>query len=332
MTVPTYAKVAFNTVQGSNIVLNGIGVVYQGYCIIDKGRTGQNVDPWDVLNLMTHVMFFTGSVVKVQFAGDIIESTQGKVINDYKESLRSKNLRKKFNRTLKKAAKNNTCKISENTEVIHYIRNRQQLLSVDQSAAGKVLEKTTRNIVWSVEQGKLRVNGIILLDPIDYVRRLIKLGVFIETNQSNSSNLQNYGQNSTEQLIKMLCDLLAKLYLSDNCPKTMPTVPDFEPLIKEMGLMNVNEDCFKMLFTIAERLIRRSKDMEDFLLTAFTFVWQYCKANLKQWGINSCYRMRSDSGSNILRKIIIAITEAIDMMLNNLFEAFSIYLNTKLRK
>ncbi|XP_077279813.1 uncharacterized protein LOC143907143 isoform X1 [Temnothorax americanus] len=335
MTVNTVARAAFNTVQGGNLFINGVGVLYQSYNMIDKYITDKTVSVGDALNLATHLMFFCGSVVKVQFASDIIESTQGRIMNDYKESLGTKRLRKKYNRALRKAAETNVCKIEENAEVIRYIRNRQELSSNQSLTKGgnRISDKASRNIVWSCEHGRLKVNGILLLDPIVYVTRLIRRGIFIESNQNNSSG-PHADDSIADQLARVLCDLLSKLYVSDDCPKStkLPIVPDFEPLLREMGSMNINEECLKKLFAVAVKLMKRSKDMDDFLFLTFTFVWQYCKANLKQWGMSLTYCTQSISSSKILEKIIIAIFEAIDMLLDNLSNAFMTYMYTSLHR
>ncbi|XP_039308316.1 uncharacterized protein LOC105198409 [Solenopsis invicta] len=333
MTVNTFARGVFNTIQGGNLFFNGVGVLYQGYNMIDKYITEETVSVGDALNLATHLMFFCSSVVKVQFASDIIESTQGRVINDYRENLGSKRLRKKFNRVKNKAAENNVCKISENAEVIRYIRNRQELLSNQSviNSGNRILDNTSRNIAWSCEGGRLIVNGILLLDPIEYVTRLIRLGIFIDDQNNSIGSPRNCANDAVaDQLLKVLCDLLSKFYASDDCPKSMklPIVPDFEPLIREMSSMHINQDCLKMLFKITEKLMKRSRNMDDFLFQTFTFVWQYCKANLKQWGMSYC--TQSVSGSHILQKIIRAVCEAIDMILSNLFHAFAMYIDSNM--
>ncbi|EFN69521.1 hypothetical protein EAG_08812 [Camponotus floridanus] len=338
--IPNFVKVAFNTVQGGNLLLNGAGIVYQSYYIVDKYMTDKSqINSVDVLNFAIHVMFFAGTVVKIQFANDIIENTQGKVINDYKETLRKRNLRKEFNRVARKAAENNTCKISENADVIKYIRHREQM-SVNQPVNQSIvydqkLNQVTSNIIWSFEQGKLKVNGIILLDPIEYVVRFFENSDIFEIHSNNASCFQNNVNDSTANPLKeVFMDLLSKFYMSDACPKSknLPLLPDFEPLLKDMSSMKINQECLIKLFKIVEKLMKRSRDKSDFLLMAFILVWQYCKANLKQWGISSYYRVRSNSGSNILQKIITAVSEAIDMILNNLCNAFAKYIEVNADK
>ncbi|KYN28888.1 PREDICTED: uncharacterized protein LOC108768624 [Trachymyrmex cornetzi] len=332
MTVNTVARVAFNTVQGGSLVLSGIGVIYQGHCMYDKYKKEKTVNVIDALNLATHLMFFYGSVVKIQFASDIIESTQSKIINDYKDDLVTKRLRKKINKVTRKAAENNTCKISENAEVIRYIEHRRDLSTSEFVTNGGKTNSTSHKIEWSINRGGLKVNGITLLDPIEFVTRLIKLGIFIGIDQNDSSGPPNNDNEVIEQLTKVLCDLLSKLYVSDDCPKSkkLPIVPDFEPLIREMSSLQINKNYLEMLFKITVKLIKRSKNMDDFLLLTFTFVWQYCKANLKQWGMT--LSPQSVCSNKILQGIITAISEAIDMVASNLCHAFEKYIASILYK
>jgi len=212
--------------------------------------------------------------------------------------------------------------------VIRYIRNRQELLSNQSVTKGgsQTLDNTSPKIIWSFKDGKLKVNNIVLLDPIEYVIRRVRLGIFMEIDQNKSDSQNSIG----EQLTKVLCDLLSNLYTSDDCPKItkLPIVPDFAPLIRDMSSMNINEDCLRMLFKIAVMLMKRSKDMDEFLLLTFTFVWQYCKANLKQWGLSVCYCVQSVSSRKILQKIIIALFEAINVVLDNLHNAFAMYMDS----
>ncbi|XP_011688281.1 PREDICTED: uncharacterized protein LOC105450233 [Wasmannia auropunctata] len=341
--VNAFTKVAFNTVQGGYLVLNGVGIIHQGYCMYDKYVTEKTVSIVDALNLATHIMFFYGSVVNIQFASDIIKSTKGRVMNDYKNNLNVKRLRKKYNRFVRKAAESNVSKISENAEEIRRIRHRQELLS-DRSVtrgsrildgAGNIVGSTKGSITWSVERGNLKVNGMLLLDPIEHVTRLIQQGIYIGIDQNDSFGTCNYADDSiVDQLTKVLCDLLSKLCVS-NYPeviKPIMSIIDFKPLLREMSSMHITADSLTKLFKIVKKLMKHSTDRDDFLLEIFTLIWQYCKENLKKWGI-SIYT-DSTSGSEILQKIITGIYEAIDidMLFNKLYDAIVMYIKSNMHK
>ncbi|KAL0128851.1 hypothetical protein PUN28_003907 [Cardiocondyla obscurior] len=334
MTINTVTRVAFNTVQGGNIIINGFGVIYQGYNIYNKYMSNEEITIGEALNFATHLMFFCGSVIKVQFASDIIENSQGKVMRDYKESLSSKRLRKNYNRAMRKAANNsnnNGCKMAENAEVIRYIKHRQELIQ-NQPVNGNSQQSKNdpRNISWSFDQGKLKVNTVILLDPFKFVTQLINQGIFMpETNQNTSFDSCNSSNDfNIEQLSKVLAELLSKFYNDYPQSTKKSNLPDFTQFIQELNSLNIDAEYLKKLFDIAVKLMKRSKNCEEFLQKVLMFVWQYCKANLKQWGLSVSHFVGSASSSTVLKKIIIAIFEAIDMIIDNLYSAFEIYNNS----
>jgi len=336
MTVNIAARTAFNAVQCSSVLINGVGIFYQGYCIVDKYRTEKSFNLVDTLNFVMHALFFTNSVINIQFAHNIIETTQGKIVKDYKQKLRSKNLRKKFNRFIRKANQNNTNKISENAEVICYIKNREQLQLSQKGAIDiQKSEKNPFKIVWTFEKDMVKINNIPLINPLEYVARLIKRGIFDENDQNDQfyaqNNASNFDFDNTsndifKDLMKMFHDLIKKFY-ANNYPMHM-IMPYFEPLLREISFMNISEHCVKVLFEITIRLIKNCRDTKDILPIAMKFIWQYCKENLKQWGIRTSLRMQSESGSRILQKIIIVVSEASEMF-DNLFDAFLTYMKAR---
>lgn len=327
--IPTAAKVAFNTVQGSTLFLSGVSVVFMSYNVYEKYMEEQTFSYIDVLSLATHVMFFASSVVNVKFANDIIKDSQGRIIDEYKKTRRSKNLRRKFNRTARKAAENNTCKISENAEVIKFIRNRQDFLSFESNLSNvenQTFDKTSYN--WSFDHGKIKIGNIILLDPIEYVLRLISSGIFFEPDQSSPSDSQD-NCNNFNQLKQFIHDLLTEL-----CPEDTPTFSDFDKLfdqlLEDLNSMKISKECLRILFNITVTLMKNNRT--DHFFVSFAFIWQYCKANLEQWGIKTRRRMQSESGSYIMQKIVIIVSEATGMIFDNLAKAAFMYVEAYLNK
>lgn len=321
MTVNTAARIAFNTVQGGNLFFNGVGIIYQGYCMVDKYRTDQTVDYFDVLSLATHLMFFAGTVVKIQFAGDIIRSNQGKILDDYRDNLRNKRLRNKYNRIKRRAAANNTCKMSENAEIIRYINHRNQLISSNAPSTSTTVNKMADSsklsgIKWTTEDGILKINGVKLLEPSIFVLRLIQSGIPTDLNEDNTSDSQDYASDLRITTLWSVLDTLLsqyKLCTNNRGINTSETIntSEFIPLLREMDSLNMDQNLLEKLFNIAIRLIQHSGlHLNRFLLKAMRFIWLYCKRNLQQWGITTCLRMRSISGFNILRMIITALFEA----------------------
>ncbi|XP_032688698.1 uncharacterized protein LOC116852435 isoform X2 [Odontomachus brunneus] len=353
MTVNTAARLAFNTVQGGNLFLNGVGIIYQGYCMVDRYRTDETVSFLDAVSLATHLMFFTGAVINIQFAGDVIENNQSRIINDYRETMRTKRLRKQFNRVKRRAAANNSCPMTEKAEVIRYIKHRNQLISKtsaapatsatpDTSATSATsatpgtsdFNRATDNtnsqmITWAIKKGMLVINGITLLDAQLFVVELIRSGrSIINSNQSNMPNSQNEDEDDfrTTQLWSILDNLLENFFKITKNPRRNVDTAEFIPLLREMDSLNINENLLEKLFNIAVRLIQHSRAPDEFLFKVFKFVWLYCTGNFKQWGINTCLRMQSIAGAKILHMIITALFEAVDF--DNLYTACEMYLTS----
>lgn len=333
-TINNFAKVAFNTVLGGNLVLNGVGVVYMSYSMIEKYMNEGTVSVIDALHLATHVMFFATSVVKVKFAGDIIRDSQGKVLKDYRSTLRNKRLRYKFNRVIRRAAQNNTCKISENAEVIRYIKHREQLLSSNQSSGdpstsdSSSLDQTKRSM-WTFDKDKIMIGSIMLLNPLEFVLSNMISIASTEDFESNLSNTQEYDNDyNVNLLVRELTNLLEQFY-TQYCSNSSSRAEasDFISLLRHMRFLNIDEEHLKKIFAVVKELVLRFENTKELFIKAFTFVWNYCKANLRQWGIHSIHRVQSDSGSRILQKIITVISEAINTMLATLYEAFTLFLN-----
>ncbi|XP_012147291.2 uncharacterized protein LOC100877667 [Megachile rotundata] len=125
--INSFMKFAYNTVLVSNLGVNGCGVAYNAYCMYEKYQQGDEITMYDLLSFGTHVLFFSSAVMKFQFAGDLIESTQGKILDEYRASLRSKRLRTAFNRAKRNAAANTSDVTAQNAEVIRYINKKAEL-------------------------------------------------------------------------------------------------------------------------------------------------------------------------------------------------------------
>lgn len=348
MAVNTAARLAFNTVQGGNIFFNGIGIIYQGYCIVDRYMTDQTFSYLDIISLATHFMFFAGTVVNVQFAGDMIKSNQGKILNDYRDNIQSKRLRRRFNQVKRKAIANNTNEISQNAEVIRYIRRRNQLVSdVNMPSTSANINQLTNNdntpstsantnqftnninsnmIKWSINNGSLKVNGVTLLDPLVFITILVR-EMSTDFNQDNRSDSQIYENDVGTTTLWSFFDNLVSQYNSNNSGSRINT-SEFIPLFREMDTLNVNQNLLEKMFRIAMRLLEHSKNTLDFLRKAMKFIWLYSKKNFKRWGIETCLRMQSIAGFKILRIIITALFEA--EKLDNLYLAFEKYLLLKI--
>ncbi|OAD60006.1 hypothetical protein WN48_06705 [Eufriesea mexicana] len=210
-------KFSYNTLLISNLTVSGISTGYQGYCVYEKYVTEESVPLLDIAILTTHILFFSHTVLKTQFAGELIKSKQGKILDDYRASLRSKNLRKKFNRMIRKAAKNNDDTISKNAEVIRYISNKEHLQLND-----NLNIHTQKRNTLLFKGGKMVICDIPLMDPFIFVETLIELDRNPEKQDSelysvfSNSQEDNDRENVFCQLQNLLLHLLKNASLDHN--------------------------------------------------------------------------------------------------------------------
>ncbi|XP_035738900.1 uncharacterized protein LOC118448990 isoform X1 [Vespa mandarinia] len=107
-------KAAYNTAVIGNMSVNLVGIGFNGYCIVKKYQEGRKVDVIDVFSFVMHAMFFGNTILNIQFAHDIIDSTHGKVLQEYESTLRNKRHRKAYNKVKNKA--------QSRVEIVRYIK------------------------------------------------------------------------------------------------------------------------------------------------------------------------------------------------------------------
>nr|XP_050855187.1 uncharacterized protein LOC127066029 [Vespula vulgaris]XP_050855188.1 uncharacterized protein LOC127066029 [Vespula vulgaris] len=121
-------RVAYNTAVIGNISVNVACIGFNGYRIVEKYRENRKVDMVDVVSFVAHAMFFANTVLSTQFAHDIINSSHGKVLEDYEATLRSKRHRKAYNKI-----KNNA---NSKAEIVRYVRKVQSRAELFSSKGG----------------------------------------------------------------------------------------------------------------------------------------------------------------------------------------------------
>nr|KAF7417312.1 hypothetical protein H0235_011843 [Vespula pensylvanica] len=121
-------RVAYNTAVIGNISVNVACIGFNGYRIVEKYREKRKVDMVDVVSFVAHAMFFANTVLSTQFAHDIINSSHGKVLEDYEATLRNKRHRKAYNKI-----KNNA---NSKAEIVRYVRKVQSRAELFSSKSG----------------------------------------------------------------------------------------------------------------------------------------------------------------------------------------------------
>lgn len=320
------ARLAYNSLVLSNLGINGIGIAYQAYCIYQRYQEGQEISTVDVLSLGTHILFFGNAVVNLRFAGELIESTQGRVLDDYRNSIRSKRLRKQFNRTKRTAAANNTNQASENAEVIRYINAKKDLQF--KLGTGNVSVRSPM----SFENGKIILDGTVLLDPMKFVITLLTLDQ--RNTNATGEGVSSVDENNCTDMFYKLKDLVINLIMnlySNNDNAHIPEIDEFDKILHDMKSMDNAAHILSIIFEMSVILVQRSAFDLQYLVRAVYFFWYYIKENLRHMCLNLSSSIINSRTHRTINTIIIAMFEYTDDIIERFLPAFTQYIIEHIR-
>ncbi|CAK9811764.1 hypothetical protein ANTQUA_LOCUS6951 [Anthophora quadrimaculata] len=313
-TISLATRVAYNSLIAGNITINGVGIAYQAYCMYEKYQNRKEIDAIDAAILITHILFFGNTVINQQFAGDLIESTQGKILERYRATRRSKHLRRQFNRVKRAASKGNMNKISENAEVIRYINKKIDL---------KIMSgNTVISNANLIEKGKTVINGTTLLDPVQFVQIFSNC----KYNQSDNVNSEENTNDSEYMFVKLkdlLLTLLQKFNSNDTNRRFNTTI--YDEILKELSCVKNAPSVFLLIFKIGYYLARKCSSVSECLVEGVRFVWYYIKANLRKI-VAGTINMIHKQTQEMLNKLTILLYEHIEEMEERLLLAFKQFL------
>ncbi|KZC05623.1 hypothetical protein WN55_04563 [Dufourea novaeangliae] len=173
------------------------------------------------------------------------------------------------------------------------------------------------------ENGKLLINGITLLDPLLVTEQLLTIGAIALTGSNSLSSLIN---SRTMAALKTLLSTLLRNYYSER-QHEVPHINDFHQILEEMTHMDNAVDILKMVFQIGVTLITFDKEPSKILHKVIFFVWEYCKANLKQRAMNACSPFKGSTAVySLLAKIVTNVFRLLDMLRDDLYSAFNSYM------
>lgn len=321
-------RMTYNALVIGNLTVNGFGVAWQGYCMYDKYQNGEKIGIMDILSFGTHVLFFGNAVINMQFAGDLIESTQGRIVDDYKAMIRSRNLRKKFNRAKRIAAENNTDKIAENAEIIRYINRKQDWQMGKNMNAFGIADK---NIVL-LDNGTIKICGYSLLDPIKFVKILIEIDRHLpRRNDSNGPSTSRQQGNSEEESMgyRLKDSLLTLLSNFSQKYKTtnLPDIDQFNTTIDDMKYMKNALIVFDLIFQMAVSMINHNRGFEEYIGEVVHFIWCYVKESLRTNALTAIFSISDLNTQKALEKILQYMLHHSDALEQRLRPAVEEYIN-----
>ncbi|XP_043682173.1 uncharacterized protein LOC122635715 [Vespula pensylvanica] len=317
------ATVAHDAMVITSISINLIGVGYKSFQILEKFKEQKRVDIEDIIYIGTHLLFFTHSVVNIKFAKQIIELTQGNILNKIETELRKDNLCQHYEFTKKKTdmGVNNDKIIEKDAAIIRWFKT---ITINDMMSNNNLL--TISNCLLSVERGKIKLNGITLLDPILFVAMIGKN--LLKKINDCEDQLNTYTDQQTYTLTKLLEKLLSDLYTSRNYSSNEQPciVPQFRSLIEELKKIDKSENILPFIFNIAVTILR-SKNQLEYLVEGCRFVWDYIKINLKETGYQFSTENNSADNNKIMEHLFITIFDAVDLMIQDFFNALQQYIH-----
>ncbi|KAK1129990.1 hypothetical protein K0M31_019679 [Melipona bicolor] len=323
-TIGVVAKTAYNSVILSNLTLNSVGIVYQGYCLIDKYRTKRDIDFLDIVIFASHVLFFGNALLNVKLAGELIETSNGSILEKFKGALKVDRLTEQFNKmsayvdSTQNRSEGIVCKIRQ-------FVNREDFLN-------GLTQLSWRENLPSVKykDSYIIINNRIFIDPVDFTGSLLTVGTVAFNLINSHSPMATTERNDVMIKLKLLLRQLLKDYYVDSTNEEIPDVKYFDDILREMKYFNNAVDVLTKCFKITMIIVEHCNEPKQFLCDAVYFTWTYCKANLKKYNVN----LSSSSRNNVfdaLAKIVTFLHECIEVIGNDLFSAFYAYmLNTKL--
>ncbi|CAL7933154.1 unnamed protein product [Xylocopa violacea] len=308
------AQMAYNSMIVSNLTVNGIGVAYQGYCLIDKYQEEKKVSVLDLVIFTSHVLFFGNAVLGVKLAGELMNSSRGTIFERFQNALRFNRLREEFNRMYSANVQ------SESGGIIYKIMN---VVNKEDFLNGF---GTSWNDQFKIKysDGNIVLNDRIFLDPIMFTGHLLTVGMIgYSLIQPDSSPAV---RNATVLNLKASLKRLFKDYCAkEGFPYVkLPDVRYLNDIFKEMKHATNPVDILTTIFKIAVIILKHCNDPSQFFFDAIYFLWTYCKANLKEYIANSTNETEL---YDRLTNFVNFLYECIDALEYELFTAFYTYIS-----
>ena len=302
--------------------MNSVGIVYQGYCLIEKYRTERNVDFLDIVIFASHVLFFGNALLNAKLAGELIETSKGSILEKFKDALKVDRLKEQFDKmsayvvNTQNRSKGIVCKIKQ-------FANSEDFLN----GLSKLWREKLPSIKY--QDSYIIVNDRIFIDPVEFTGNLLTVGTVAFNLMNSHLPMAVTERNDVMIKLKYLLRQLLKDYYVDSANEKIPDVQYFDDILQEMKYFNNAVDVLTKCFRITMIIVEHCNEPKQFLCDAVYFTWTYCKANLRKYNIN----LSSSPRKNIfdaLAKIVTFLHECIQVIGDDLFSAFYAYmLNTR---
>ncbi|CAK9834139.1 hypothetical protein ANTRET_LOCUS10711 [Anthophora retusa] len=315
-TITTAARLAYNSVLLSNLTVNGIGIVFQGYCLINKYQREKEIDMLDVIVFTSHVLFFSNTLMNVKLAGELIQTSRGTILERIKNALRLNRFNEQFNKI----------QVFSNTRVTEIQNESEGIVhKVQKVTNAKDFFRRLPSIGWN--NGNIVINNKIFIDPVIFTGQLLSIGA-CSYNILQPLTLSDTETNVIIQLKNSLKEKIRNFY-KDKEPLNgqLPDVSYFSNILREIKYTTDPLEILSMIFKISVSILKYHNDPRQFLFDAIFYTWTYCKANLKSHGVV----LASSSPKQVyttMTNIVNLLYDSIDEIGNELFIAFYTYISS----
>nr|XP_012139832.1 PREDICTED: uncharacterized protein LOC100883844 [Megachile rotundata] len=323
--ISTVAKIAHDSVVVSNLAVRGVGVLFDGYCLIDKYKEEKKIDFADVTVFISHVLFFSNTVINTKLANELIGTWRGTIFEKFKNALRFNRLKEEF----KRFTNFNKSSQSNSEGITYRLRN-----AVSSEDFLKGLSGTNWNpkLHITYEGGKVILNNIKLIDPMVFMGHMLTIGsIGINLIQSGIlEDIKDAGDSVFRKLKIVLSRLLQKFFLDKLNTEKSLDVDNFDDMLTEMKHVTNAKDILIKVFKVSTIVLSRCNSPEQFLREMLYFLWTYCKVTLKEHVRNNDCN-NSNSTNDALAKIVTCLYDYVDAIGDDLFTAFYTYISNRER-
>ena len=340
--INSVAKLAHDAVLIGNIVINGVGIGFRSCDIIFTLKNDGEVSPRDIFFLTAHILFFCNSVINAQLAENLIKSSQGQMLKDYEDSLRSNRHRNEFQRMARNTRAKFTDDVTSNKEIIRGINNIDDKDAFFASMVRNRKSLSAFGAKASFSDGEVVINGVLKIDPKEFsnlpknVRAdIVKSVSSVPTNPRPIREVYTPNEVSYKNFVSSSNNDLKKF-----CQQHSSAIPQngkivivhFSKVLQDLQHVENGAEIFLKLLDMGYKILRRLSSDEkitlgDALAYIVQFLWDYVKSNMRQMR-PSC-EFEDPLTQKLLDELITQLMLIIEKKIDEWVQAFKIWLQNE---
>ncbi|XP_029043468.2 uncharacterized protein LOC114876308 [Osmia bicornis bicornis] len=321
--ISTAVKLAHDSMVVSSLTVHGVGIAYDGYCLIDKYQEEKKIDLADITIFVSHVLFFSNTVINAKLANQMIRTWKGTIFEKFKNILRINRLKEECNKIVRMKNPN----VQKKSEGIIY--GLRKVISSEEFLNSLSRTSWSPNSYIHYQNDKIVLNNMKLLDPMVFIGHVLTIGS-VGLNLIQSGILEDI-QGTDEVFMKLkrvLGRLLNRFYPDKVTSEQSLDVNNFDELLTEMKHVTNAKDILIKIFKISTIVISRCNSPDQFFNEMIYFLWSYCKVTLKEHISETGCKIKNNGSwvCNLLHNIVTCMHDYIDTLGDDLFAAFYTYI------